>query len=72
MSAVNWQRGWHNFSRRCLDEARLEQQGIQPVLEAPGHFWPLQVKIRYRETGNRRPDYVFTNTAEGPRFHEPD
>jgi type I restriction-modification system DNA methylase subunit len=47
-----------------LDEAQLEQQWIQPVLELLGHHFAVQVKIRYRDRGNRRPDYLFVGTAE--------
>src|SRR5579864_5052404 len=36
----------------ALDEAQLENQWIQPVLKAIGHFYSVQVKIRYRDKGN--------------------
>ncbi|MEO8392061.1 MAG: hypothetical protein ABI700_03625, partial [Chloroflexota bacterium] len=45
-----------------LDEAQLEEEWIKPVLERLGHHWSVQVKIRYRETGFRKPDYIFTAT----------
>jgi hypothetical protein len=48
----------------ALDEAQLEEQWVKPVLEKLGHHWSVQVKIRYRDTGFRKPDYVFTATAE--------
>jgi hypothetical protein len=47
-----------------LDEAQLEEQWIQPVLRILGHHYTVQVKIRYRETGHRKPDYVFLNSVE--------
>jgi hypothetical protein len=45
-----------------LDEAQLEDLWVKPVLEALGHHWSVQVKIRYRDKGFRKPDYVFTRT----------
>ncbi|MBN8592270.1 MAG: Eco57I restriction-modification methylase domain-containing protein [Anaerolineae bacterium] len=45
-----------------LDEAQLEELWVKPVLEALGHHWSVQVKIRYRDKGFRKPDYVFTRT----------
>jgi hypothetical protein len=45
-----------------LDEAQLEERWIKPVLEYLGHYWSVQVKIRYRERGFRKPDYVFAAT----------
>ncbi len=47
----------------ALDEPQLEEQWIQPVLRILGHHYTVQVKIRYRETGHRKPDYVFLNSA---------
>ena len=47
-----------------MDEAQLEEQWIQPLLRILGHYYTMQVKIRYRETGYRKPDYVFLNSAE--------
>lgn len=44
----------------ALDEAPLENQWIQPIFAILGHFYSVQVKIRYREVGYRKPDYVFT------------
>ncbi|MEZ4668138.1 MAG: N-6 DNA methylase [Anaerolineae bacterium] len=50
-----------------LDESQLEEQWVKPVLEKLGHHWSVQVKIRYREGGYRKPDYVFTATAAEAR-----
>ena len=50
-----------------LDEAQLEEQWVKPVLKKLGHHWLPQVKIRYRDHGYRKPDYVFTATAEDAR-----
>jgi hypothetical protein len=50
-----------------LDEAQLEEQWVKPVLQKLGHHWSVQVKIRYRERGHRKPDYVFTTSAEAAR-----
>lgn len=47
-----------------LDEAQLEDRWIKPVLARLGHHWSVQVKIRYRERGHRKPDYVFTATND--------
>lgn len=47
-----------------LDEAQLEDRWIKPVLEALGHHWSVQVKIRYRDKGFRKPDYAFADTHE--------
>ena len=52
-----------NVHPETLDEAQLEEQWVKPVLERLGSHWSVQVKIRYRETGYRKPDYVFTATA---------
>lgn len=50
-----------------LDEAQLENQWVQPVLETLGHHFSVQVKIRYQQTGYRKPDYVFTTTSDEAR-----
>ncbi len=42
-----------------LDEPQLEERWIQPVLHLLGHHYAVQGKIRYRERGHRKPDYVF-------------
>ena len=42
-----------------LDEAPLEQQWVQPVLQALGHHFSVQLKVRYGERGYRKPDYAF-------------
>ncbi len=47
-----------------LDEAQLEDRWIKPVLARLGHHWSVQVKLRYRDRGHRKPDYVFTATAD--------
>jgi len=47
-----------------LDEAQLEDRWIKPVLEALGHHWSVQVKIRYRDRGFRKLDYAFSDTYE--------
>lgn len=41
-----------------LDEAQLEENYVQPILEMLGHHYAVQVKIRYRERGHRKPDYM--------------
>ncbi len=51
----------------ALDEAQLEEQWIQPLLHILGHHYTVQVKIRYRETGHRKPDYFFLNSQEEAR-----
>ncbi|MEM9954449.1 MAG: Eco57I restriction-modification methylase domain-containing protein [Chloroflexota bacterium] len=53
-----------NLTPEELDEAQLEDRWIKPVLEALGHHWSVQVKIRYREKGFRKPDYAFADTPE--------
>ena len=50
-----------------LDEAQLEEQWIKPVLDALGHHYAVQVKIRYRESGHRKPDYLLLETDEQSR-----
>src|ERR1700690_1073834 len=47
-----------------LDEAQLEEQWIKFVLEQLGWHYSVQVKIRFGPTGNRRPDYALTATAD--------
>jgi hypothetical protein len=42
-----------------LDEPQLEERWIQPVLRLLSHHYAVQGKIRYREKGHRKPDYVF-------------
>lgn len=51
----------------ALDEPQLEEQWIQPVLRLLGHHYAVQVKIRYRERGHRKPDYVFLATEDEAR-----
>jgi type I restriction-modification system DNA methylase subunit len=53
-----------NLSPEELDEAQLEDRWIKSVLEALGHHWSVQVKIRYRDKGFRKPDYAFADTLE--------
>lgn len=60
-----------------LDEAQLEHQWIRPVLDALGHHYMVQVKIRYRRKGYRKPDYVLAPTQEATaryvdQIYEPD
>src|SRR5258708_3419837 len=47
-----------------LDEAPLEEQWVQYVLEQLGLHYAVQVKIRYQTIGYRKPDYGLTQTAE--------
>lgn len=47
-----------------LDESQLEELWVKPILAALGHHFSVQVKIRYRERGYRKPDYVFVQNAE--------
>ncbi len=47
-----------------LDEAQLEELWIQPILQALGHNYSVQFKIRYRGKGYRKPDYVLTRSEE--------
>ena len=42
-----------------LDEVQLEEQWVQPVLQILAYDYAVQVKIRYREHGHRKPDYMF-------------
>ncbi|MBZ0310248.1 MAG: hypothetical protein K8I82_29580, partial [Anaerolineae bacterium] len=51
----------------ALDEAQLEERWVKPVLELLGHHFAVQVKLRYRERGHRKPDYVFFGSAEETR-----
>jgi type I restriction-modification system DNA methylase subunit len=50
-----------------LDESQLEELWIQPVLRVLGHHYAVQAKIRYRERGHRKPDYVFLATSAEAR-----
>lgn len=45
-----------------LSESQLEDKWIREVLKELGHYWSVQVQIRYRANGYRKPDYVFTST----------
>ncbi len=45
-----------------LDEAQLEEQWVQPIFRLLGLHYAVQVKIRYRDQGHRRPDYVFVTS----------
>lgn len=59
---------WRNIpDASALDEAQLEAQWIQPVLQRLGHQYSVQLKIRFRETGYRKPDYGLTASAEAAR-----
>ena len=51
----------------ALDEAQLEEQWVKPVLDALSLHYSVQVKIRYRESGHRKPDYVFVGSDEEAR-----
>lgn len=51
----------------ALDEAQLEEQWVQPVFKALKLHYSVQVKVRYQQSGNRRPDYVFVSTDEEAR-----
>ncbi len=51
----------------ALDEAQLEEQWVKPVLDALNLHYSVQVKIRYRERGHRKPDYVFVATDAAAR-----
>ncbi len=46
----------------ALDEAQLEEQWVKPVLTMLGHHYSVQVKIRYRDSGFRKPDYVLVGS----------
>ena len=48
----------------ALDEAQLEEQWVKPVLDALGHHFSVQVKIRYRDRGHRKPDYVLVRSDD--------
>jgi type I restriction-modification system DNA methylase subunit len=41
----------------ALDEVQLEEHWIKPVLHILGHHYAVQGKIRYRDSGHRKPDY---------------
>lgn len=47
-----------------LDEAQLEEQWVQPVLQALGHHYFVQFKIRYQQRGFRKPDYALLNSDD--------
>jgi len=51
-----------SIQAEALSEAQLEDTWVKYVLEKLGHYWSVQVQIRYREKGYRKPDYVFTKT----------
>jgi type I restriction-modification system DNA methylase subunit len=51
----------------ALDEAQLEEQWAQPIFRLLGLHYAVQVKIRYRDQGHRRPDYVFVATEAEAR-----
>ncbi|TVR18750.1 MAG: hypothetical protein EA396_14160, partial [Anaerolineaceae bacterium] len=51
----------------ALDEAQLEEQWVKPVLGALNLHYSVQVKIRYRDKGHRKPDYVFVGSDEEAR-----
>ncbi|MBL8132027.1 MAG: Eco57I restriction-modification methylase domain-containing protein, partial [Anaerolineae bacterium] len=46
-----------------MDEAQVEEAWIKPVFQQLGHHYAVQVKIRYRDTGYRKPDYVLMPDA---------
>ncbi|MCA9887205.1 MAG: class I SAM-dependent DNA methyltransferase, partial [Anaerolineae bacterium] len=50
-----------------LDEAQLEEQWVKPVLDALNMSYSVQVKVRYRERGHRKPDYVFVGSDADAR-----
>ncbi|MAU12414.1 MAG: hypothetical protein CL607_21500 [Anaerolineaceae bacterium] len=50
-----------------LDEAQLEEQWVKPVLDALNMSYSVQVKVRYRERGHRKPDYVFVSSDADSR-----
>ncbi|MFW5691243.1 MAG: Eco57I restriction-modification methylase domain-containing protein, partial [Chloroflexota bacterium] len=51
----------------ALDESQLEEQWVKPVLDTLSLYFSVQVKIRYRERGYRKPDYVFVVTENEAR-----
>lgn len=51
----------------ALDEAQLEEQWVKPVLDALNLHYSVQVKVRYRESGHRKPDYVFVGSDDEAR-----
>lgn len=53
-------RGDQNLA--ALSESQLEEQWIRPVLRALGHYYGVQINIRYRERGIRTPDYLLMAT----------
>ncbi len=46
----------------ALDESQLEEQWVKPVLDALNLHYSVQVKIRYRDHGHRKPDYLFVGS----------
>ena len=56
-----------SINPETLDESQLEEQWIKPILKTLGLYYSVQVKIRYRESGNRRPDYLFVKSEEEAR-----
>ena len=53
-----------NIEPETLDEAQLEEVWIKPILRKLGHHYGVQVKIRFRESGNRRPDYILMRNED--------
>src|SRR6266536_3163861 len=51
----------------ALDEAQLEREWVQPVLEYLGHHYAVQVKFRFQANGYRKPDYGLTRTDDESR-----
>lgn len=51
----------------ALDEAQLEEQWVKPVLDALKLHYSVQVKVRYRDRGHRKPDYVFVSSDDEAR-----
>lgn len=50
-----------------LNESQLEEAWIKPVLRLLGHYFGVQINIRYRETGKRTPDYLLMASQEDQR-----
>lgn len=46
----------------ALDESQLEEQWVKPILSALNLHYSVQVKIRYRDHGHRKPDYLFVGS----------
>ncbi len=57
----------HQVNPAALSEAQLEEQWVKPVLAALGHHYAVQVKIRYRDTGHRTPDYLIVRSETEAR-----